>query len=351
MKTASQSEAYLDFPLPLDCWRSVLELFDDFPDWLLAVSVSALPWRDLGGLVMVVEHYVRLHVRRNDMWYWPQPLIKASTYFPAGVFDRLRQLPPLRLMRALPDRLDDHGMHIAGGYVRIELIRALRAECPGVVHWSIKIPDKANDVDMWIKQVTPKMVKVMCYILGQPLPGKAPHNSSWPLHSTNLDHMVDFVLMKDFYRRDDCMRYGQEHDDMGPTEDRAIGNYVIPGFDLSAVQFAFKRDHSGEVLTTPLALYTLMTGKVVMCHVRPETLEQQCNIIMKYPERYSQVDRIVRRVAKYTFDQYGYTLDTWDDQGPKLTECVKAAYVHIKTDTQHPEGIYYGSPYWDKQKL
>lgn len=346
MKATHDDTSFLDFPLPLDCYKCITECVDDFYSWLAMVTCAKLPWRDLGGIVPVVEHYVRLHVRSNDMWLFPQPIIKASTYFPPQVFERLRALPWLELMRTLPDERDN--MHIAGGYVRVEFLRALRAECPGVVHWSQRIPDKARDVDIWVTRATKDMVRATWHFYDADTHSEArPHSTAWSAHNSILDQEVEFILMNGYYVRDDSKRdrelqfISQEH--------RALGSYVIPAFDLSCTQFAFKADCSGEVLTTPLALYSIMTGKMVMCNMSPKVLEEQCGLIMTHLSDTMPYDRIVRRIAKYA-NEYGYTLETFDGDGPRLMELVNKANDAILKDADFPQGIYYNGPKWDDER-
>lgn len=359
MKTTHDPSAYLDFPMPIDIWHSVLEQLDTFGDWFTCASISRLAWRDLGGHVQTVDHYVRLHVRSNDMWHWPQPIIKASTYFPQAVLDRLRDLPWLQLMRSHPD--EDAvfaNMQIAGGYVRIELIRALRAHCPGVVHYSLlHIPDKARDVDIWIKQPTTRTLRAMDFFTSDDriLYQAKPHSCAWAMYNAALDQAVEFVLINNGYYRDDA---GESPSDIAPTNTylRDIQSCVIEGFDLSCVQFAFKRDNSGEVFMTPLALYALMTGRMVMCHMSPDTLKRRCeNVIHPQPvkEEFAVhadgpiIDeahaRIIGRIGKYI--AHGYTLHTWDGREQQLLEPVRQAYARMPPATMN--GIYWAGPYWD----
>lgn len=342
MKTAHDHEAFLDMPIPLDSYHSIMEQMDTFQDWLTAVTVCKLSWRDCGGLVRTVEHYLRLHVRNKDnLWSWNQPLIKASTYFPQAVFDQLRELPWLKLMRNHPDENEVfNNMQIAGGYVRIEFIRALRALCPGVVHWSLKIPDKAKDVDIWIKKPTPRTIAAMRHLVDpRQLDRPLPDSCNWAMQNTALDQTVDFVIMGHQYLRNGCLQNPRD-DGYSGDETRAIKKCVIEGFDLSCTQFAFRRDNSGDVITTPLALYSLFTGKMFLCAISARALENQCLEIIdsNYCDPPWAQDRVIHRIAKYTFGQYGYTPQTGDATLHALVE--KAFAKLVKLDISPRMGFY-----------
>jgi hypothetical protein len=129
-------------------------------------------------------------------------------------------------------------------------------------------------------------------------------------------------------------------------EKRDIQACVIEGFDLSCSQFAFRRDNSGEVLTTPLGLYSLLTGKAILCNIDPVELKNQCTKIMeRTTDHHESRDRIVHRIIKYT-NLYGYTLQAWDTE---LTNLVRKCHEKLGTVTSPVPGIYEeAGRHWDK---
>jgi hypothetical protein len=361
MKTARDPAPFYDFILPMEMWGEVLKHVHDWPRWLAAVTCAQLPWRTHGGLVSMVESYAKRvgSTSSTAFWDWPQPVIRASTYFPQAVFDDLRALPWLARMRDHRDETEIMGkMQVAGGYVRVEFMRALRRHCPGVVHWSLKQPERAGDIDVWVHAPTHRTLQVMADLVGVPHldPKKASTHSAWPMYCEPMGMNVEWVLPVSAYMEGGSVgridRWAKDDGDEDMLHYRpntqSVQLCLIEGFDLTCCQFAFRRDLSGDVLTTPMALYSLMTGRLVPNLIHRLGIRNQCKRIMKREtEGFRSEDRIIRRLGKY-MDTYGYTLHLWNEPDPAgLTQQIREACARIAgssaQDTQattYEEAIY-----------
>lgn len=310
-----------------------------FSTWYHLITTCSHFWKQWGGFVRVLEQYVKNVVKSNNMWHWPQPIIPLSNYVPMPVLDRLKHLPWASIMRdAAPPGFPRP--IIAGGYVRTEVIRALRQENVSWVAPNIKILDKARDVDFWVlpDSIPPVEIPLLLWRLAGSDKKQLtktttpPESPVWNFYHKKLQQHIEFIRPNDILYCPDDIEPRNKECPPAQVISRNIKTNVQAGFDLSCVQFQLDKVwwETGEVWTTPLALYSLMTGKMVLAYNDPEQIQKRCKVLQelnaKEPELLydTSIDWRIGRLYKY-MTEYGYHLQVFGENAVQQSYQLEAA--------------------------
>jgi hypothetical protein len=136
-----------DLSLPIELWTehimpAVHPESLGFKTWYNLIRSCRTLWKLYGGMA-------------NIRTQWPglcaEHLIKLSDFVPAGVIERIKALPEAAFFKSMPALPVGMGMpHIAGGYVRVAVLKALREEGLTWVSPRLILPAKgARDIDVF----------------------------------------------------------------------------------------------------------------------------------------------------------------------------------------------------------
>ncbi len=330
-------DALVDAIICQDVLVHMGRITSDFPVWYALVRTCRALWQQSGGFVRVVEAYAWREVRGKGMVSFPHRLIHLATYVPLYILEPLTRTPLADAFRTLEANECVTGMSVAGGYVRNEVVRALRAAKVPWLHRDIKCMNTARDTDIYVdsKASIEGAGRVLGYFANLPESDALRMLAATPGPVVSSVHAtlgaVDIVLRDTLLSR---YRTRVQYDARGaavlPIHVGAWPN-TLAGFDLSCAQFELTDAwyHTGNVNTTPWALYSLMMGKMIALQLAPTAMVDVME--SPIPDTYGNItyyDLLVRRIFgrldKY-HTQYGYTLEMFDDAAiaPKVL-----AYAH-----------------------
>lgn len=281
--------------LPMEMWHHIVDYIQDFHTWYRVTRTFKDLWLSRGATSLD-------RVRAQ----WPgtqlEERILLGDFVPASVLQRLAALPWARVFETLP-----YQPVVAGGYVRIEVIRALREEKLQFIHPDLMVPKEARDMDVWFPEYLEyedNVKKTIGLLEGYELSGTR-HGNYWngnPVHKCSWTPGPQPLA--------ECILVPCREKTMEKTMDG-----VLLGFDLTCCQFQFAKDWytTGQVWTTPMAMYSLMTGRLeqvcrnfLYSEIQSELMRKCRAIIKNPPANAMRSDRLLLRIQKYV-TQYGYT--------------------------------------------